>query len=36
MPPSKRVMASLADAELLGLGEALHGGEEILIFRNRL
>ena len=24
------------EVELLGLGEALHGGEEILIFRNRL
>jgi erythromycin esterase len=30
------VMASLAGVELLGLGEALHGGEEILILRNRL
>jgi erythromycin esterase len=31
-----KMMASLADVELLGLGEALHGGEEILILRNRL
>src|SRR3990170_4727755 len=32
-----RVIASLADSvELLGLGEALHGGEDILILRNRL
>src|SRR5438874_13222206 len=32
-----RIMASLGDAvELLGFGEALHGGEEILILRNRL
>ncbi len=31
------VIASLADAvELLGFGEALHGGEDILILRNRL
>lgn len=32
-----RVVASLGGkVELLGLGEALHGGEEILILRNRL
>ena len=32
-----RVVASLGDrVELLGLGEALHGGEEILLLRNRL
>ena len=32
-----RVMASLgASVKLLGLGEALHGGEDILILRNRL
>ena len=32
-----RVIASLDDSvELLGFGEALHGGEEILILRNRL
>ena len=32
-----RVAASLdAPVELLGLGEALHGGEEILVLRNRL
>lgn len=32
-----RLMASLGDSvELLGFGEALHGGEEILILRNRL
>ena len=32
-----KVIASLGDAvELLGFGEALHGGEEILILRNRL
>jgi len=31
------VIASCGDAvELLGVGEALHGGEEILILRNRL
>lgn len=31
------VIAALGDrVELLGLGEALHGGEEILILRNRL
>jgi erythromycin esterase len=31
------VMAALSDGvELLGLGEALHGGEELLILRNRL
>jgi erythromycin esterase len=32
-----KVIASLGDAvDLLGLGEALHGGEDILILRNRL
>ncbi|MGB5099708.1 MAG: erythromycin esterase family protein [Methanothrix sp.] len=32
-----RVMASLDDSvKLLGLGEALHGGEDILMLRNRL
>jgi erythromycin esterase-like protein len=32
-----KVIASLGDSvELLGLGEALHGGEELLILRNRL
>src|SRR6266542_6142812 len=32
-----RVLASLGDSvELLGFGEALHGGEDILILRNRL
>ncbi|MBO0790622.1 MAG: erythromycin esterase family protein [Ktedonobacteraceae bacterium] len=32
-----KVVASLGDkAELLGLGEALHGGEDILVLRNRL
>ena len=32
-----RVIASLDDSvELLGFGEALHGGEDILILRNRL
>ncbi|MCX6680076.1 MAG: erythromycin esterase family protein [Methanothrix sp.] len=32
-----RVMASLgASVKLLGLGEALHGGEDILLLRNRL
>ena len=32
-----RVVASLGDpVELLGFGEALHGGEEILLLRNRL
>lgn len=32
-----RVIASLEEAvELLGFGEALHGGEDILILRNRL
>jgi erythromycin esterase len=32
-----RLIASLGDSvELLGLGEALHGGEEILMLRNRL
>ena len=32
-----KVVASLGGAvELLGFGEALHGGEDILILRNRL
>src|SRR5436309_13884207 len=32
-----KVIASLGDpVELLGCGEALHGGEDILILRNRL
>lgn len=32
-----KVAASLGDSvELLGFGEALHGGEDILILRNRL
>src|SRR5688572_12960898 len=32
-----RVVASLGDSvELLGFGEALHGGEDILVLRNRL
>src|SRR5919205_1120220 len=32
-----QTIASLGDAvELLGFGEALHGGEDILILRNRL
>ncbi len=32
-----RIIASLGDSvELLGFGEALHGGEEILVLRNRL
>ena len=32
-----KVLASLGElVELLGLGEALHGGEDILILRNRL
>jgi erythromycin esterase len=32
-----KVIASLGDTvELLGFGEALHSGEEILILRNRL
>lgn len=32
-----KLMAALDDSvELLGLGEALHGGEELLILRNRL
>ena len=32
-----KVIASLGDSvELLGFGEALHGGEDILMFRNRL
>ncbi len=34
---SGKVIASLGDSvELLGVGEALHGGEDILILRNRL
>ena len=33
----EKVAISLGDAvELLGFGEALHGGEEILMLRNRL
>src|SRR4030088_986078 len=41
-PPSfdcavDRILSSLGDAvELLGIGEALHGNEEILLVRNRL
>ena len=32
-----RVISALGDSvELLGFGEALHGGEDILILRNRL
>src|SRR5688572_7818181 len=32
-----KMLAALGDSvELLGLGEALHGGEDILILRNRL
>src|SRR5436853_410120 len=32
-----KVIASLGDSvELLGFGEALHGGEDILILRNRI
>ncbi|HOO53582.1 MAG TPA: erythromycin esterase family protein [Methanothrix sp.] len=32
-----RVIASLSDSvELLGFGEALHGGEEVLLLRNRI
>src|ERR1035437_6090225 len=32
-----KVVASLGDSlELLGFGEALHGGEDILMLRNRL
>ena len=31
-----KVMASLGEVELLGFGEALHGGEDILMLRNRL
>lgn len=32
-----KVIASLGDpVELLGVGEALHGGENLLVFRNRL
>jgi erythromycin esterase-like protein len=30
------LMGSLGSVKLLGFGEALHGGEEILNFRNRL
>ncbi len=34
---SDRMIATLGDqVELLGLGEALHGGEDLLILRNRL
>ncbi|HKO24906.1 MAG TPA: erythromycin esterase family protein [Chloroflexota bacterium] len=34
---TNKVIAALGDAvELLGFGEALHGGEDILILRNRL
>ena len=33
----ERLVASLDDSlELLGFGEALHGGEDILLLRNRL
>src|SRR2546428_1687449 len=33
----EKMIASLGDSvELLGFGEALHGGEDILILRNRL
>ncbi len=36
-PAVDRMIALLGDSvELLGLGEALHGGEDILILRNRL
>lgn len=31
-----RMLATMPDVELLGFGEALHGGEEILLLRNRL
>jgi len=31
-----KLMASLGSVKLLAFGEALHGGEEILRFRNRL
>lgn len=31
-----RMMAAMPDVQLLGFGEALHGGEEILQLRNRL
>jgi erythromycin esterase-like protein len=31
-----QMMATMPDLELLGFGEALHGGEEILMLRNRL
>jgi erythromycin esterase-like protein len=31
-----RMMAAMPEVELLGFGEALHGGEEILLLRNRL
>jgi erythromycin esterase-like protein len=30
------LLAALGDVELLGFGEALHGGEELLLLRNRL
>jgi len=33
----ERLVASLDDSlELLGFGEALHGGEDLLLLRNRL
>ena len=36
-PAVDKLIASLGDAvELLGFGEALHGGEDILVLRNRL
>ena len=36
-PAVDKVIASLGDSlELLGFGEALHGGEDILVLRNRL
>ena len=31
-----RMIATIPEVELLGFGEALHGGEEILQLRNRL
>ena len=31
-----RMVATMPEVELLGFGEALHGGEEILQLRNRL
>jgi erythromycin esterase-like protein len=30
------MLAAMPDVEILGFGEALHGGEEILVLRNRL